>query len=255
MYTFKDLNDIISKLRSPGGCPWDIEQTHESLISCLHEESYEVTDAILKNDKPHLKEELGDLLLQVIFHSQIAKEDNEFTIDDVINDICEKMIRRHPHVFADVNVKDSNEVIQNWENIKKNEKKETDEFTLDKIPKHFPPLLKAYKLQKKASSLGFDWSQIEGPLSKLDEEILEFKEAIKSNDKEAIEDELGDILFSIVNVGRFYKVLSDQALDRTNRKFHNRFNYIEKKLKENNKDIKNMTLEELDKLWEEAKKQ
>ena len=256
MKTFDDLKAIISKLRSPEGCPWDRKQTHESLLPFLMEESGEVFDAVMKNDQLHLKEELGDLLLQIMLHAEIANEQKAFSINDVINDICEKLIRRHPHVFGEETVENSDEVLVLWEKVKKEEKANPDkkEFILDKVPKNFSPLLRSDKLQKEAAKTGFDWPESKMIIDKIHEELEEVKEAVNSGSKKDIEHEIGDLIFSVVNLGRFLKIKSDAALAKTNHRFYERFTYIEKKVRESGKRFEDFTLEQLDAFWDEAKK-
>lgn len=250
MKEFDELVKIMEKLRSEDGCPWDKEQTFESLKPYLLEETYEVLEAMDEGgDK--LKGELGDLLLQVIFQAQIAKEDSEFTIEDVIKEICNKMIRRHPHIFGDVkNIKTADDVSRNWDIIKKGEKEHEDRKSiLDGIPKNFPALLRAEKLQKKAASTGFDWSDIQDVLSKVEEEIDELRDEIISENNQKIEEELGDLFFALVNVARHAGVNPEICLKKASDKFEKRFKYIESKC-----DIKKANLKEMDNLWEEAKK-
>jgi len=229
---------------------WDKKQTHKSLRQYLIEETYEVIDAIDKNDMYNMEEELGDLLLQILFHSEIAKENNKFNIKDVINKISEKLVRRHPHVFGNTSVTSTNEVLENWESSKIDEGKKS---VLSGVPKHLPALLKAYRIQEKASRVGFDWESLEPVIDKIEEEFKELKKEIKENIKDKIEDELGDFLFSIANLSRFLKVNPEDALRNTISKFTNRFKYIEKELKKNNKKPEDCTLEEMDKIWEESK--
>ncbi len=255
MSEFEMLTHIIKTLRSDNGCPWDREQTHETLLPYLYEEANEVADTIIHNDNQALKEELGDLLLQILLHSQIATEEAQFTIEDVIKTLSSKLIRRHPHVFSNERAENSDEVLKLWENIKKIENKGKYEFLLDKVPYTFSPLLRAHKLQKEASKVGFDWRDFNGPLSKIDEEFNELKDAIKDSDRSKIEDELGDMLFSIVNLGRFLNVRGEVALSKANDKFRTRFNYVERRVKESGKDFKDFTLEELDECWNEAKRE
>lgn len=253
MKEFDELVRIIKQLRSPSGCPWDRKQTHQSLVQYLFEETNEVVDTIILNKTDKLKEELGDLLLQILLHSKIAEENNDFSIIDVIKILNEKLIRRHPHVFGDKKVNDADDVVVLWKDIKDNEKNNENINTsiLDNIPKNFSPLLKSYKLQKKASEVGFDWENYEGILDKIEEELKELKSAIKTNKN--IEHELGDVLFSIVNLGRFLKINSDVAIEKANLRFIERFQYIEKKVLESKKDFKEHTIEELEKYWNEAK--
>jgi MazG family protein len=217
------LVDVMKRLRSPGGCPWDREQTHESLKPYLLEEAYEVLSAIDMHDDEELKEELGDLLLQIVFHAQLADEENRFSIDDVAESIVKKLIRRHPHVFSEVKVNGSEEVLQNWEKIKKDEGKKS---ALDGVPPTLPALLKARRVQEKAKRVGFDWDNAEGAFEKVVEEVNELKKAIVEGKKGSVEEELGDLLFSIVNVSRFLDVDAEDALRKTIHKFMVRFQYI-----------------------------
>lgn len=252
-FSMQPLIDTMATLRSPNGCPWDIEQTHESLRRYLVEEVYEVLEAIELKNTDTLCEELGDLLLQVVFHARIAEENGTFSMQDVINGVTDKLIRRHPHVFGDITVKDAGEVIANWETIKKREKSSERKLVLDGVSPGLPSLMRAFKLQQKAAKVGFDWHDVEPVWNKVYEELSELKEAIASNSKTEIENELGDVLFSIVNLARFIKVEPEVALTATNNKFIRRFNYIEGKIHEKNLDWNKVTLKELDKLWEEAK--
>lgn len=255
MDAFSQLYETIKTLRSPEGCPWDKKQTHQSLLPFLFEEANEVGDTIVNNDLKHLKEELGDLLLQILLHARIAEEGGHFTLHDVITILNEKLIRRHPHVFGDQSANDADDVKVLWQSIKDEERKHKDfKSILDKVANNFPPLLKSYKLQKEAAGVGFDWTEIEDVFDKLTEEIDELKEAIRLKNSDEIEHELGDILFSIVNVSRFLKVKPDVALFKANMRFTKRFNYIEDKVKENNEDINALSLKELDAYWDEAKK-
>ncbi|MCP4136419.1 MAG: nucleoside triphosphate pyrophosphohydrolase [bacterium] len=246
------LAEIAEILRAEGGCAWDREQTSKTLRPYLIEEAYELYDAIESEDPEHIKEELGDCLYQAYAHAQIAKEQNQFTIDDVAMGIVTKLIRRHPHVFEDKEDKSASEVKIEWEKIKKTEKANR-ESILDGVPAHLPALLKAYRVQHKVADVGFDWEHIEDTVEKLDEEVGELKEAIALNDKENIIEEAGDILFSIVNVLRFIKVNPEEALRATIDKFVSRFKYIEEKVAAEEQDMNEMSLEELDELWEEAK--
>ena len=248
------LISVVRRLREPDGCPWDREQTHKSILNDFLEEVYEFFEAVENDDDYNMKEELGDLLLQVVFHSQIATEENRFTIDDVAKDISEKLIRRHPHVFADTHVKDSKEVLSNWEKIKEQEKgKEDRKSILDGIPNHLPALYKAQKVQKKVARFGFDWKDIDPALDKVEEEFKEFRVALESGNISDMEDELGDILFSLVNVSRHKGISAEDALRRTINKFTNRFNYIENAFDNNSDKIRSASLEELDTLWEKSK--
>ena len=251
---FQDLLDIIETLRNPGGCPWDREQTHESLKSALLEECYEVIDAIENKDEDALIEELGDVLLQVIFHASIGKEDGYFDIMDVIGGISNKMINRHPHVFGNEKANTSEQVLVNWDEIKKEEKGiKTLTEEMQNIAKSLPATTRAYKVQKKAKKVGFDWDDVNCAMDKVKEELNEIKEVYNCEDKSIIEGEVGDLLFACINVARFLEVDGELALDKTIKKFIKRFSYIENEAIKNNKNLKDMTLEEMDKLWEEAK--
>ena len=250
---FDQLLTIMRKLRGPGGCPWDAEQTHESLTRYLLEETYEVIEAIDEKSPQHLKEELGDLLLQPIFHAAIAEETGDFNINDVIDTLCEKLIRRHPHVFGNLDIKDSNAQIENWERIKKDEKGAERPSALSGIPNHLPALLKAHKISEKASRVGFDWDHSDQVFAKVMEELHEFEEAWAGGNPLRMEDELGDLLFSIVNLGRFLALNPEEALRKTLNRFQKRFSYVEDSLHSQGKQMQNTTLEEMDLLWEQAK--
>ncbi|WP_198507873.1 nucleoside triphosphate pyrophosphohydrolase [Bacillus sp. FJAT-45037] len=251
---FTKLRQVIATLRGPDGCPWDREQTHQSLKKYLVEETYEVLEAIDEEDDDHLIEELGDVLLQVMLHAQIGEDEGWFTIQDVVKSVSEKMIRRHPHVFGDKTVAHAGEVVDNWNQIKLAEKShENREFILDGIPKDLPTLMVAEKLQKKAAKVGFDWDEVEPIWSKLFEEIDEFKQEIENGNKDKMVRELGDIIFVLVNLARFYKVDPEDALRKTNAKFKNRFTEMEKRVRTARKSMNELSLEELDQLWEEAK--
>ena len=252
-YTFEQLNKIMRKLRAPGGCPWDAEQTHESLTRYLLEETYEVIEAIDEKSPQHLKEELGDLLLQPIFHAAIAEETGDFTMDDIINTLCEKLIRRHPHVFGDLEIKDSNQQIENWEKIKKLEKGDERPSALSGIPEHLPALMKAHKISEKASRVGFDWEHADQVFAKVMEELHEFEEAWAGGNPSRMEDELGDLLFAIANLGRFLSLNPEEALRKTINRFQKRFSYVEDELQHQGVHMQNATLEEMDLLWEKAK--
>lgn len=242
----------MATLRSKSGCPWDREQTRESLKPFLVEETYEVLEAIDEKDPEKIKEELGDLLFQIIFHSRIAEEKGEFNIHDVIRKISDKMIARHPHVFGEEKFETPEEVLRQWEERKKEEGK-IRESILEGIPKELPSLLRAHRIQARAARVGFDWERVEDVLKKLDEEIKEFKEALDKQDQAAIEDELGDIFFVLVNISRFVGVNPEDALRKTISKFISRFRYIEMKAAEAGRSLSDMTLQEMDNLWEEAK--
>ena len=253
-YNFDELLEIMKILRSEGGCPWDRKQTHESLKRYLIEETYEVLEAIDMKNKDMLCEELGDLLLQVVFHASIAQENKECTIDDIITGISKKMYFRHTHVFGDAKAETADDVVKNWELIKRKEKNlESYTGELKSIPKNLPALMRSYKVQQKASKVGFDWNQIEDAMKKVHEELEELNDARKNKDAENISEELGDLLFAVVNVSRFLDVHPELALSATIEKFIRRFEYIEKKGAEKSKSMEEMSLEEMDLLWEEAK--
>lgn len=253
--SFQKLASIVDTLMSEGGCPWDRVQTHESLKPYLVEETYEVLEALDDGQPENLKDELGDLLYQIFFHAKLAELKKEFDIADVVDSISEKMVRRHPHVFENGKLHTPDQVVDQWEDIKKQEKNnQGKQSVLDGIPKHLPSLLRAQKLQKKAAKHGFDWDKIEDVFAKLDEEIAEFKEAVQSGDQKEIESELGDILFVLVNIARFKKCDAEEALRATNREFIRRFQYIEKEVSQRGKALKETPLEELEKYWQEAKK-
>ncbi len=249
---FEKLVDIMSALRGEKGCPWDREQTRESLKPFLVEETYEVLEAIDQGLPERIKEELGDLLFQIIFHCRIAEERNEFGINDVIRNISDKMIGRHPHVFGGAQYETSEEVLKQWEERKREEGKGK-ESILEGIPKELPSLLRAHRIQARAARVGFDWARVEDVLKKLDEELAEFREALEKKDQGEIEDELGDIFFVLVNVSRFIGVNPEDALRKTISKFISRFRYIEMRAAESGKSLSGMSLEEMDILWDEAK--
>lgn len=245
---FDELVTLVSILRKE--CPWDRKQTHESIKDNLIEEAYEVVEAIDRKKTDELKKELGDLLLHVLFHSRIAEEKKEFSIDDVIQSISEKLIRRHPHVFENAAVDSDHQVAENWENIKLKEGKSS---ILDGLPERLPALIRAQRMQEKAGNVGFDWSEWELAWEKLNEEIDEWREAVGQQDQENRKNEFGDLLFSLVNVGRLLQLNAEDSLRQANRKFENRFRYIEEHLKAGNKDLASSSLEEMDELWDEAK--
>lgn len=250
----EELVTIMAALRGEKGCPWDKEQTRESLKPFIIEEAYEVLEAIDENNTDAVKEELGDLLFQIVFQCRVAEEQGEFTISDVIEKIGSKMISRHPHVFGDTHCRTSQDVLIKWDEHKKREGKQS-ESILEGIPITMPALLRAKKLQDRAAKVGFDWEKIDDVLAKLDEEVSEFKEAVKSRKEAPIEDELGDILFMIVNISRFIGVNPEEALRKTISKFISRFRYIEMAAAEKGEKLADMSLEEMDALWDEAKKQ
>ncbi len=251
---FDQLLTIMRRLRGPEGCPWDAEQTHQSLTRYLLEETYEVIEAIDEQSPEHLKEELGDLLLQPVFHAAIAEEAGDFTINDVIDTLCQKLIRRHPHVFGDLEIKDSDAQIENWERIKKAEKGAERASALSGVPCHLPALLKAHKISEKASRVGFDWEHSGQVFAKVMEELHEFEEARAAGDPQRMEDELGDLLFAIVNLGRFLALNPEEALRKTINRFQKRFSHVEDTLHSQGKQMQDTPLEEMDKLWEQAKR-
>ncbi|MBQ7637881.1 MAG: nucleoside triphosphate pyrophosphohydrolase [Clostridia bacterium] len=254
-YTCKDLVDIVAILRAPGGCPWDREQTHESIRKNFIEETYEAIEGIDKGDPDILREELGDVLLQIMLHCEMEREKGVFDFDDVCNDICKKLIVRHPHVFGEVKVSSSDEVLTNWDAIKRATKKQkTSTESILSIPREFPALMRAQKTQSKAAKAGFDWDDISGALEKTGEETEEVKAALKTGDPAAITDELGDLLFAVVNVCRFAHTDAEEALTFSTDKFTERFAIVERLAAENGKSIKDYSLEELDVFWEQAKK-
>jgi tetrapyrrole methylase family protein/MazG family protein len=256
MDKFDELLTIIEKLRSPQGCPWDREQTHKSLKPYAIEEAHEVAEAVDMGDPELLADELGDLLLQVVLHSQIGREENTFTIEDVLNSVNSKMIRRHPHVFSDTTVSGTGEVLQNWEAIKKKEKAKRDhKSVLDGIPLSLPGLYRASKIQKKAARVGFDWPDTQGPLDKIKEEIEEFTREIERDDKEAMIDEFGDILFSLVNLSRKMDFDAEDSLRMATAKFEKRFRRVEEIARSKEIDMTASKIDELDKLWDEAKEE
>ncbi len=250
---FEELVKIVEKLRGPEGCPWDREQTRESLKPFLIEELYELLDALDENNSEGIKEELGDMLFQIILHCQLSKEERLFDVNDVIDNIIRKMIRRHPHVFGNKKLTTSKEVLSWWEEHKKKEGKNR-ESIMEGIPKTLPALLRAHKLQDKASRVGFDWERIEDVFKKLEEELNEFKNAFDKKNQREIEDELGDIFFVLVRISQFVGVNPEEALQKTISKFIHRFKHIEMKALEQGRRPSDMTLEEMDTLWEEAKK-
>lgn len=242
-----ELIEIMDRLLGPGGCPWDREQTHETLVRYLIEESYEVIEAIKEGDMNKLKEELGDLLLQVVFHCALAENEGQFTFADVAQAVSRKMVKRHPHVFGDMNLKTSGEVMDNWEGFKEKEGKKR---VLEGIPVMLPALMRAMKVQEKAARVGFDWPEVKGAVEKFKEEVDELSRAV---DEAEIKEEIGDIFFALVNVARMKNVDPEEALQACNDKFTRRFNYIEEQLKKRGKKFADMTLEELDRMWEQAK--
>ena len=247
------LKEIVARLRAPDGCPWDREQTHASLRALLIEECHEVIDAIERADDANLCEELGDLLLHIVMHAQLANEREAFTLDDIAATICEKMIRRHPHVFGDKLAVDSEAVLKQWEQIKREEKGDN-AGVLDGVARSLPALLRSQTLQKKAARVGFDWPDVEPVYEKLSEEIGEIREAVGANNPAAIEAEVGDLLFSAVNLARKLGVDAETALSGANKRFAARFQHIEQTLRSNGREVEGTSLEELDRIWEQAKR-
>jgi MazG family protein len=255
------LVSLVERLRGENGCPWDKEQTRETLKPMLIEEAYEVLDALDADDPAELKEELGDLLFQVIFHAQIAREKKEFDLADVIDRSHEKMVRRHPHIFGNADLKTAGDVLKNWEDIKAAEKgiqsssrPESERSLLDGIPSKLPALHRAHQLTAKASRVGFDWAHLKDILAKMAEETSELLEAQARRDSAQVADEVGDLLFVAANVARFLGIDPETALERSNRKFEHRFRYLESAIKRQGRELKDASLAEMDELWEEAKK-
>ena len=248
--SFERLLDIMDELREK--CPWDRKQTFETLRHLTIEETYELADAIIENDTDEIKKEVGDLLLHIVFYAKIGSEENAFDIKSVIDSLNEKLIRRHPHIYGDEKVENSEQVKENWEQIKL---KEGIKSTLSGVPKTLPALVKADRIQDKARGVGFDWDNSQQVWEKVEEEIEELKEEVRNNNKEKIEQEFGDTLFALINYARFIDVNPETALERTNKKFINRFQFIEEKALLQGRSLKDMTLEEMDKIWNEAKTQ
>jgi tetrapyrrole methylase family protein/MazG family protein len=252
----KNLLAVMKQLRAPGGCPWDREQTLHSLKPCLLEETYELLDAIDKNDVDLHREELGDVLLQVVFQCAIREEEELFSFDDVAKTLADKLIRRHPHVFGELSANTSQEVLKNWEAIKQTEKADKQKHSaLDGVPHALPALLKAQRVQAKASRVGFDWQDSSGAIEKIEEELKELHHAVKEGQQKEIEEETGDLLFSVVNYCRFIHVDAESALSSSTQKFARRFREVERLAKERNLEMKACTLAELDALWDEVKRQ
>ncbi len=246
----EQLIKIVKKLRGPDGCEWDKAQTHKSLRPYLLEEAHEVIESINEEDPSKIKEELGDLLLHIVFQAELGDEKKEFHLTDSIDHICKKLIRRHPHVFSDTKVNGISDIKKNWEEIKKSEGRKS---MMEGLPKSMPALLLARRIQERAAEVNFDWNDITYVWDKIDEEILELHEAIEEKDIDHIEDEFGDILFALVNLSRFLKINPEEALKRTNRKFLSRFKKIEKKIDENGLKFNELSIEELEKYWQEIK--
>jgi MazG family protein len=249
---FRRLCEIVAILRAPSGCPWDREQTHESLLPALIEEAYEVTEAARAKNDVHFREELGDLLLLVVMHAQIAQESGRFNIDNVLQEISDKLVRRHPHVFGTSDARDSSAVLKQWEAIKREEKK-ADSHYLASLPKALPALMRAQKAQSKAARVNFDWAEVRDVIAKVEEELREMKEAITSQDREMITDEIGDVLFAVVNLARKCKIDAESALQAATDKFVARFNRVEEELKARGKRLGEVDLAEMDKIWDQIK--
>ena len=260
LVAFERLLNIMDDLRAK--CPWDQKQTMESLRHLTIEETYELSDAILKNDKNEIKKEIGDILLHLVFYSKIGSETNDFDITSVINSLCEKMIFRHPHIYGDTKVENAEQVTENWEKLKQ---KEGNKGALSGVPNSMPSLLKALRIQDKARAIGFDWDKPEQVWEKVQEELGEFKEEVdlsevavdeasKKENRENLEGEFGDVLFSLINYARYLKINPEDALEKTNKKFISRFNYMEQKIKEQGKALADSSLQEMDVFWNEAKK-
>lgn len=254
-YYIDDLVAIIKVLRAPGGCPWDREQTHESIKKNFIEETYEVVEAINKQSTDMLREELGDVLLQIVLHSEMESENGNFSFDDVVNDIVQKLVVRHPHVFGEVVANNTAEALNSWDAVKlktKGQKNQTESML--SVPRELPALMRAQKIQHKAAKIGFDWDNVSGAVDKLYEEIDELKTAMEQGKRFDIEDEFGDVLFSCVNIARFIDVDSEEALTASTDKFMSRFSLVEQMASEQGIDMKSSSIEELDRLWDKAKK-
>jgi tetrapyrrole methylase family protein/MazG family protein len=251
--TFDELVQLMTRLRAPGGCPWDRKQTLPDLKPFVIEESYEVVDAIDQDDRAALAEELGDLLLQAVFIAEITREEGTFDIYDAITAIHDKLVRRHPHVFGDVVAGDAEQVLVNWEKLKQDERKAENKSVLSGVPQAMPALLKASRLTEKAARVGFDWRRTDDVFDKLDEEMGELREAVASGDAQNIHDEIGDLLFTIGNIARKVNVNPEEALQSTNRKFMRRFEHMEARVREREQNLDQLELEEMDRLWDDAK--
>jgi MazG family protein len=259
MTAFEKLCEIVAKLRAPGGCPWDREQTHESLLPALIEEAYEVAGAVRAGDNANFREELGDLLLLIVMHAEIARESDRFDIDSVLNDVTEKLIRRHPHVFGNSDARDSGAVLKQWESIKRAEKKAkppggTGEHYLDDLPAALPALMRAQKVQSKVARVNFDWTEVRDVIAKVEEEIHEIKHAVLEQDRKSIENEIGDLLFAAVNLARKCKLDAETALQAATDKFVGRFNRLENELNARGKKLGDVDLAEMDAIWNGIKK-
>jgi MazG family protein len=249
---FQKLCDIVAKLRAPGGCPWDREQTHESLLAAVIEEAYEVTEAARAKNDAHFCEELGDLLLLVVMHAEIARETGRFNIDEIIRGVAEKLVRRHPHVFGTSDAHDSVAVIKQWEAIKREEEK-ADSHYLASLPKALPALMRAQKAQSKAARVNFDWADLRDVVAKVEEEVREMKEAIASRDRARMEDEIGDVLFAVVNLARKCKIDAESVLQGGTDKFVTRFNQLEDEVKARGRELGDLGLSEMDEIWNRIK--
>src|SRR5881398_3872226 len=249
--SFSKLREIVTQLRAPGGCPWDREQTNESLLPALIEEAYEVAGAVRAKDDANFREELGDLLLLIVMHAEVAREAGRFNIDNVIGDVTEKLIRRHPHVFGKSDARDSGAVLKQWESIKRAEK--TGKHYLDGLPAALPALVRAQKAQSKAARVNFDWSELRDVIAKIEEETAEAKSAISSQDRQAIEDEIGDLLFAVVNLARKCKLDAEGVLQSATDKFVARFNRVEEELEGAGRKLGDVDLAELDQIWNRVK--
>ena len=246
---FERLLDIMDELREQ--CPWDRKQTFESLRHLTIEETYELGDAILNNDLQEIKKELGDLLLHIVFYAKIGSEQNAFDIGDVANEICDKLINRHPHIYGDTKVDDADQVIKNWESIKLKEGRNS---VLEGVPKSLPALVKAFRIQEKAAGVGFEWDNAKDVLDKVKEEITEFNQEVEDQNHDKMEDEFGDVIFSLINYARYLNINPELALERTNKKFIKRFKYIEESAKNEGKIINELTLDQMEVFWNKAKK-
>lgn len=251
--TFDDLVQLMTRLRGPDGCPWDRKQTLPDLKPYVIEEAYEVVDAIDRNDRAALVEELGDHMLEAVFVAEITREEGSFDIYDSITSVYDKLVRRHPHVFGEVEAKDAEQVLVNWEKQKSEERKAESKSVLSGVPRSLPALLKASRLTEKAARVGFDWRRTDDVFDKLDEEMAELREAVALDDAAKIEEEIGDLLFTIANIARKVNVNAEEALQATNRKFARRFEAMESRVHERGQNIDQLSLEEMDQLWDEAK--
>lgn len=251
--SFEDLVALMTTLRGPNGCPWDRKQSLETLKPFIIEESYEVVDAIDRDDRKALAEELGDFLLQAVFVAEIAREEGSFDVYDAITLLHDKLVRRHPHVFGDVEAKDAEQVLVNWEKLKNEERKAENKSVLAGVPQSLPALLKASRLTEKAARVGFDWRRTEDVFEKLDEEMAEVRAAVASGDAASLHDEIGDLLFTIANIARKLEINPEEALQSTNRRFMRRFEIMEQTVRESGRNLDQLTLEQMDALWDDAK--